>query len=137
MRVIKIVDELSHQSSPSVIATCNRYTQYTTTVKGYVEVKWKTLEFHRKRFESFHGGDPIKRKGIIYHECGHCYLDWVGHLPRGVYGIMSSNYQFGDIRRSLDFEGLLDDMFSPKFRDMMQQSKIQQNQVKKYFYVNK
>ena len=137
VRMIKIVDKLSHESSRSVIATCNRFTAYETTLGGRKAIQWKTLEFHKRRFNNFHKGDPIKKKAIIYHECGHCYLDWVGHLPDGVYGIMSSRYGAADKRLKLDFKGLLDDMFSPEYRKMMGQFKNFLPSKQNYFYVNR
>lgn len=123
LRVIKFVKKLSKAENPTVMATCIRFKQQTSSkvvnrIFGTKEpLRWFEIEVHRERAERFTQKKRVRMRELIYHELYHCYL-YKGHLPSKYPGIMNASFKPGDLRSYKDWKGLVQDLFSEEFRNL-------------------
>ena len=118
LRQLIYVDQLSTAPEPGVMAVCTRYYADEYTYAGPQEVKWMNIEVQRAQSLFYTEGNPKRLQELIYHELFHCFLN-KGHLPLGVPGIMGSSLSKGSDRIFVDWNGLVDEMFSPKYLQMI------------------
>ena len=119
LRRIEFVDELSLGKGAGVIASCNRYYVFQTTVAGdKKELNWNTIEVLRTAAKRYAGTSTVLYREIMYHELFHCFLN-KGHLPPGYAGIMSPTFVRGDTRADEDWKGLVDDLFAKDMLDLI------------------
>ena len=77
------------------------------------------IEVLRRESLDFTEGSRILLRELVFHELFHCFLN-KGHLPAHVEGLMNPVFTKGNRRSHRDWEGLLDDAFSPKFLKIME-----------------
>lgn len=119
LRQVIFVEELTSKAEPSVIAACSRYYLEEKSISGKkMRLKWTIIEVLRKESEAFTENNRIRLRELMYHELFHCLMN-KAHLPEGIDGIMSPSFAKGDKRAFKDWKGLVDDMFSKKFIDMI------------------
>lgn len=122
LRQIIYVDRLSMKAGAGVIAACNRYYTYQQTLSGKRKLEWMTIEVLRKESLDYTGTDPQERqvllKEVVYHELFHCFLN-KGHLPPGKSGIMSATLVKGSRRAFLEWDALVEEMFSKEYLDLI------------------
>lgn len=118
LRQIVYVDKLSIPAEPSVMAACARFYSSEQDMFEKRRVRWMIVEVLRKESEQYTGGDRILLRELVYHELFHCLLN-KGHLPEGVPGIMAPTLNQSNKRAFNDWEGLVDEMFSQKYLDLI------------------
>ena len=122
LRVIKFVDKLSSGDGPGVMAACTRFKQKSSSTPltklfgSQKPLRWLQIEVHRAKTKNFTKDKRILMRELMYHELFHCYL-FKGHLPDKYPGIMNARFRPGDLRSYTDWNGLVRDMFSEKYRN--------------------
>lgn len=119
LRKIVFVDNLSISNEDSVgtIATCNRYYAKIPTMTGNKSMNWMTIEVLREDSKQYVGegkGRSILLRELMYHELFHCFLN-KGHLPEGYDGIMRPVLAIGNRRAFIEWDALVDELFSQQF----------------------
>ncbi len=109
---------LSSPADGGVMAACTRYYAYKTTPSGQIKVRWTIIEVLKDATHNFTEGSPERLKELLYHELFHCLMN-KGHLPKGIPGIMAPELIKNDIRVFNDWNGLVDEMFSPVYLKMI------------------
>lgn len=104
---------------PGVVAACIRFYGYETTKVGRKRVLWFNIEVIQGGSNDYAQGNPIFLKELLYHELFHCLMN-KGHLPQGVPGIMAPTLTRGSTRVLTDWEGLVDEMFSPEYLELIE-----------------
>lgn len=118
LRKFVYVDRLSVPQSGKVIAACSRFHSWEITATERKKVRWNIIEVLRKESQDYTEGDPKRLKELAYHELFHCFLN-KGHLPRGVPGIMAPALSKGSDRIYTDWKGLVDEMFTKEYIDLI------------------
>lgn len=122
LRGLRFVDKLSIPAEPGVMAACHRYYTAQATLGGSKMIAWLDIEVLKKESLTYADSGACERKillrEVIFHELFHCFLN-KGHLPDGIEGIMSASFTKGNRRACTDWQGLVDEMFSPKYMSMI------------------
>ena len=122
LRQIIYVEQLSMQGGPGVMAACNRYFTYQQTFSGQTKLNWMTIEVLRRESAEYTGTNERERltllREIMYHELFHCFFN-KGHLPEGKSGIMGATFTKGSKRAFLEWDALVEEMFSQEYMDMI------------------
>jgi hypothetical protein len=114
LRRLEYVDQLSVQHDGNVIAACSRFYTWQKDSK----VRWMVIEVLKDKAQKYTGGEAIRLKELLYHEFFHCFLN-KGHLPEGKEGIMAPVLTRNSQRVYLDWDGLVEEMFSPEYLELI------------------
>lgn len=117
LRQVIYVKHLSVPAEPGVMAVCNRYYSYETTLEGKKRLNWMIIEVLEKESQEYvgnHKHSTILLRELLYHEIFHCLLN-KGHLPSGMDGLMSPIFKKGSQRAVTQWKELLDETFSPEY----------------------
>lgn len=108
----------NHEMNPALLALCQRFYGYENLSTKAKKVRWNIIEVLKEQTALYTEGDKIRLKELLYHELFHCFMH-KGHLPPGVPGIMAPVLNKGSERIYTDWNGLVDEMFSPKYLEMI------------------
>lgn len=111
---VKYVDSLSTKGESDVIAVCSRYYSFREGLTERKKVRWNTIEVLRKESQHYSGGKRELLREVLFHEFIHCLMN-KGHLPPEYPGIMSPRLNPISRRVFDNWEGLLDEAFSPEY----------------------